>query len=92
MKIFELKPIHKPNDDPWEPWYDKAFGFIIRAETEEEARKYAHEEAGDENRGEFMNEEIAKTSEPWLDANYSTCVELSNNGKSGVILKDFCRA
>ena len=55
MKIFELRPVEnlKNNDNPWKPWYNKSFGFIVRAETEAEARKYADENAGDENRGEF---------------------------------------
>ena len=28
-------------DDPWEPWYNKAFGFVIRAGNEESARRLA---------------------------------------------------
>lgn len=41
------------NDNPWKPWYDKNFGFIIRAKTEKEAREIADENAADENRGGF---------------------------------------
>ena len=85
MKIFELRPvfIFKENDNPWKPWYDKSFGFIVRAETEAEARKYADENAGNENSG---------TKTPWLDEKYSTCVELNSNGEAGMIMKDFASA
>ena len=94
MKIFELRPVEnlKNNDNPWEPWYDKSFGFIVRAETEAEARKYADENAGDENRGEFLSTKTANTTSPWIDEKYSTCVELSGNGEAGMIMQDFARA
>ncbi len=84
MKIFELRPAKKlkDNDNPWNPWFDKSFGFIVRAETEDEARKIAHENAGDENQGET----------PWLDSKYSTCIELTSDGKAGLIMNDFARA
>lgn len=91
MKLFKLRPMENlaENDDPWVPWYDKCFGFIIRAKTEEEARKIAHKNAGDENRGEFMGEKISNTKTPWLDDTYSTCVELEKDGESGVIIEDY---
>ena len=40
MKLWILMPKENLNkgDDPWNPWYDKCFGMIIRAKTEEEAR------------------------------------------------------
>lgn len=91
MKLWILKPVENlsQGDDPWEPWYDKAFGFVVRAETEEEARKFAHEQAGDENRGVFLGSKIADTNSPWLDAKYSTCTELTVEGEAGVVLQDF---
>ena len=93
-KVYILRPKTElpENDNPWEPWYDKTFGFIVRAIDEATARKYADESAGDENRGEFMNKEIAKTKNPWLDEKYTTCEELSGNGDEGVIMKDFASA
>ena len=41
LKVYELRPIENLhlNDYPWDPWYDKNFGFIIRAENEKEARE-----------------------------------------------------
>lgn len=36
MKLWLLRPVVglDENDNPWWPWYDKAFGFVVRAETE----------------------------------------------------------
>ena len=28
----------------------------------------------------------------WLDDKYSTCIEISNNGEKGLIMRDFARA
>lgn len=77
------------NDDPWRPWFDKAFGFVVRAETEEQARQFAHDNAGEENLGEFLGKKTADTKEPWKDSKYSTCVEVTQDGQVGVVLRDF---
>jgi hypothetical protein len=93
MKIFELRPVKNLKDDnPWYPWYDKAFGFIVRAETEAEARKIASENAGEENRGEFLSKKTANAKTPWMDEKYSTCIELTCDGEAGMIMKNFARA
>lgn len=94
MKLWLLRPVEGLNkgDDPWSPWYDRAFGFVVRAESEEDARNLADADAGDENRGEFMGNKIADTKNPWKDAKYSTCIELTAGGEAGVIIKDFARA
>lgn len=91
MKLWILKPVENlpKGDDPWAPWYDKAFGFVVRAGTEEEARKFAHEDAGDENRGMFLGRKTTETNSPWLDAKYSTCTELTADGEAGVVMQDF---
>ena len=67
----------------------EGIGFVVRAETEAEARQFAHGKAGDENRGEFVQRKIANTHEPWLDAKYSTCIELLPDGEAGVVIRDF---
>lgn len=77
------------NDNPWEPWYDKSFGFVICADSEEEARQLAHANAGDENRGEFLSSKTADTKQPWIDPKYSTCVELTPAHEKGVVIQDF---
>ena len=92
-KLWLLRPVEDlTEDDPWEPWYDKAFGFVVRAETEKEAREFAHAEAGDENRGEFKGLETPKERTPWLDEKYSTCVTLYTYGEEGIIIRDFAAA
>ena len=87
MKLWILRPIDglAEDDNPWEPWYDKAFGFIIRATNEDEARQFAHKNAGGENR-------IANTVIPWLDSKYTTCDELMPEGVPGLIIQDFYSA
>ena len=82
MKLWILRPIEglPEEDDPWEPWYDKAFGFVVRAETEDEARELAHTQAGDELVG------------AWKNSKYSTCVVLSPEGDAEVIMRDFASA
>ena len=81
MKIWPLEPVHglPAEDDPWEPWYDKVFGQVIRAEAEADARMIAQENGEDECRRAFAT--------PWLEARYSTCVELIADGEPGLILK-----
>lgn len=90
MKLFLLRPVESLplSDNPWDPWYDKCFGFIVRAMHERHARELAHSEARDENCGEFLPKAISKTKTPWLDKNYSTCIELRPNGAQGVIMAD----
>lgn len=92
--ILKPKDNLQENDNPWGPWYDKAFGFVVRANSENEARQFANSDAGDENRGEFLSKEISKTKTPWLDVEYSTCEPLEDHEGSerGVIMKDFWAA
>lgn len=94
MKLYKLTPAKElsEDDNPWSPWYDKAFGFVIRAETPEKARQIAHENAGAENRGEFNERPTANTKTPWLDKKYSTCEELKELGGEGLIVRDFASA
>jgi hypothetical protein len=82
MRLYLLRPIHNEKDDPWEPWYDKAFGFVVRAENEEQARTMANDDSGDENGWK-------KEMNVWLSPVYSTCNELTADGNLGIIIKDF---
>lgn len=82
MKLWILKP--KENVDnysqiisPWNPWYDKFFGFVIRAESEERARKLAGLICGDEG------------DQAWLDSSLSICKELLAEGNEEVVITDF---
>lgn len=91
MELYLLRPIHKEGDDPWEPWYDKAFGFVIRAKSEEKARELANGHAGDENRGHsiVLGKTIATTKNPWLSSEHSICEILTNDGPEEEIIRDF---
>jgi hypothetical protein len=83
MKLYLLRPI---DDHPaWEPWCDKAFGFVARATDEAHARRLAQAKGGDETG--------YKDAVPaWTDPSMSTCVELTVEGEAGVIIQDFARA
>lgn len=81
MNIWLLRPID--GHEAWEPWFDKAFGFVVRAENEETARSLAASQAGDEGRGQ---------NSPWLDPSASTCVVLQREGNAEVIIMDFYAA
>jgi len=85
MKLWILKPVSGLSDDvnPWNPWYYKVFGFVIRAETEEDARGIAQLQSGDESKDKPT---------PWLNPKLSTCSEIMVEGESGVILKDLASA
>ncbi len=85
MKLYILRA--KEASGPWHPWYDKAFGFVIRAKTEEAARKLADQNAGDENR-----DYDDSAPHPWLLETYSTCDELAKPGPEELILRDFAAA
>lgn len=78
MKLWLLKPVDTRTH--WNPWFDKAFGFVVRAPDEATARDVAAEESGDEK------------PEPWLDKKFTDCVELTADGPAQVILRDFASA
>lgn len=79
MQIYLLKPINEIKE-PWKPWYDKAFGFVVRAACEEDARRFASYQCGDEG------------ADAWLNPSLSICDVLSNDGEDGVILRNFASA
>lgn len=77
MKLWLLRPVDE-NSMPWDPWYDKVFGFVIRAKSETEARELAQKQGGDE------------AAQPcWTLAELTTCVELTSEGEVGVVIHDF---
>lgn len=83
MKLWLLSARKDLPDEinPWNPWYDRTFELVVRAKSEEAARRLAHENGGPENGVHGC------TKEPWLDPNYSTCEVLTAKGRAGVILK-----
>lgn len=94
MKIWILRPVESlpADDNPWNPWYDKAFGFVVRAASEQQARELAQEQAGDEDRGDLTQSQIEAPKTPWIKPKYSTCKELLDDGEAGVVMRDFAAA
>jgi hypothetical protein len=90
MKLWLLRPNDslESNDNPWEPWYDKCFGFVIRAETEGEARHIASQNGGDENDTVYFGNQETVDLKAWLNQKYSTCLEITPDGKKGIIMSD----
>ena len=88
MKLWLLRPAEglPSTTSPWVPFYDKAFGFVVRAETEKEARRMANEEGGAEK------VEASHDEDPWINPRLSTCVELTADGEPGVVILDFASA
>ena len=92
MKLWLLKPVEGlKENNPWDPWYDKAFGFVVRAETEDAARKIANDNGGSET-GPVRTRVYRTGGDPWLDKKLSTCSELLTDGEAGLVLKDFASA
>lgn len=77
MKLWLIRPV---DDDspPWHPWYDKYFGFVVRAETEDAARAVV---ASRKSRSSEYDE--------WVDPKWSTCIELTADGPPEVVIADF---
>ena len=74
---------HRDDDGPWDCWPDTAVGFVVRAASEQEARSFADENAG--------YEKSYGADRAWLDDALSSCEELSPNGETGLIMRDFRR-
>ena len=76
--LWILRPRRCDEDNPWGLWlYDKSMGFVVRADSEAEARALASVQAGDEGQ------------EAWERPEYSECSLLSDRGEPEVILRDF---
>lgn len=88
MPLWKLAPRHdslwwcEDGKDPWHPHHDRAFGFVVRAADEEEARWLAHESAGEENHS-------LPGVRPWLDEAYSSCERVAEAGNAEVLLVNF---
>jgi hypothetical protein len=60
------------------PKWDVAEAFVVRAGSEDEARRFASQGKGDEG------------AECWLDPKSSRCSVLTTEGTPGVVIRDFC--
>jgi len=74
MKLWILRPIDEFSE-PWTPWSDRAFGFVVGASDEDTARRLAASDCGDEG------------PEAWFDPALSTCQELLPS--EGIMMRDF---
>jgi hypothetical protein len=84
MKLWLLRPINQNAEDgPWDPWYDRCFGFVVRAESADAARRIAAPEGGSEN-----PHYCRADGSPWLDEALSSCVELSADGAAEIVIQD----
>ncbi|BAR59156.1 hypothetical protein NK6_6001 [Bradyrhizobium diazoefficiens] len=61
----------------------QALGFVVRAETEEQARRFADAAAGDEKR---------YCEDAWLSRMFSTCEGITADGDPGIVIHDFASA
>jgi hypothetical protein len=78
VKLWILQPVENLTDrNPWRSPYDKAFGFVVRARNEAEARMIASQDPGDEGPG------------AWKDPELSTCREIPSRGEAQMIMRDF---
>lgn len=70
---------YDPNEhNPWEPQYDKAFGFVVAAEDELSARILCNGDAGDEGK-------------IWTDVDRVNCIALAHNAwfEDCIFVRDF---
>lgn len=86
MQLWILKPIDVENDRHWNPWYDKTFALVVRAENEQLARQFAAEETKYED--EAFEDDSPATSSVWVDATRTSCEQLGIHGDAGVIIRD----
>ena len=88
MNLYLLRPVENHcdmGDDPWNPWYDKDFGHVVRADSEEAARKMCG------SLGSGYNDTYAELN-AWLLPKYSTCEVLEEEGEEDIIITDNHRA
>jgi hypothetical protein len=93
MKLFLLEPRQDlpHNGSPWDPWYDKCFGMVVRAENETHARKIADANGGSETITQPWQDK-QKQPNPWLDKKYSTCEVINEDGDAGLVLQHIWHA
>lgn len=77
MTLWLLRPVKTGKGTPWDPWYDKIFGFVIRADIERRARDIAAAEDYDQ-----------ETQAAWYDPSLVSCTELTGDGMEGIVMLD----
>ena len=87
MKLYILRQVKE-----WEPWYDTARGFIVRAESEQAARQLIYDYSKDCGIWQDDLKSGYEGKEVWLNPELTTCTELNPKGKSEIIMRDFHHA
>lgn len=78
MKLWLLRPATEERGSLWHPWYCKAFGFVVQAMSEAEARRMAAAQCGHEG------------AEAWESPELSTCAELRvDSGEARIVMCDY---
>lgn len=97
MKLWILRPVGYGDYDfggrweegPWDPWYDKAFGFVVIALNERAAREWAASRHGNEAPYSWKP---GQSGNPWMDPSLTECKELTadtfRRSGPGVVLAD----
>lgn len=93
MKLWLLRPIENNHENSWSKFinfgYDCTYGFVIQAESEQEARQIAQCNGSDETKY-WDSEKAEMVIYPvWIDKSLSTCVELVAEGEPGIVIEDF---
>jgi hypothetical protein len=79
--LWVLRPVKGlPAGNPWDPWYDRCFGMVVRASSATEARLLAGRSAGPEG-------VVA-----WENKLLSSCEILKSDGASEVVIQDIHQA
>lgn len=79
MKVWLLRP-HSEDLPPWMPWQDKLFGLVLTSFDEASARKLAAANA------EY---EAVGWPNPWLDPEFTSCVEVGAGDEEIIVMRDF---
>lgn len=94
MNLYLIKPIKKGSKlnpfegTPWDPWWNKCFGAVMRAGSEAEARQIMSD-------SEYVGDAESKLlKQAWLDESQSkvTCLAEGVSGEKEIILSDFRQA
>jgi hypothetical protein len=80
LSFWLLRPIEPVQQPPWpDPLVNYAYGFVVRAGSEDEARTVASMEHLDEG------------AKAWLSPEHSTCEQISATDAPGIIMGDYHR-
>ena len=84
-KLWILEPREDlpADDNPWEPWFNRCFGIIVEAATEDRARAIAHENCT------CKDQWILRDKRAFIDPRYTTCTELRPSGQDRFVMATF---